>query len=130
MLDNTQIIIAIIGFLGAIISVIITSKSTQEKLINEIKTQDKLQDEKIDRLVVDLKKTNEDLKEKIDTQNNILNLKIEHLTEAQTDMKKNIESHNNYAKLFAENIPVMSEKISVANKRIADLEADVKHYHG
>jgi hypothetical protein len=44
-------------------------------------------------------------------------------------MKDDIRSHNNYAKLFNENIPVIKEKLSVANHRIGDLEKDIKFYH-
>ena len=140
-MDTTQIVIALIGFVGAILSVWITSKTTQEKVTNEIQTQNRLQDQKIDQIVADMKNSNDemtkkiqscnrDLTEKMDTQNELLNLKIEHLTDTQKNMSKDIESHNNYAKMFSENVPVIKEKIEVANKRIADLEADVKHYHG
>lgn len=44
----------------------------------------------------------------------IIETKLEQLT-------KEVGKHNN----FAEKIPVMEEKISVANKRIADLEKKV-----
>lgn len=40
-------------------------------------------------------------------------------------MKKDIEEHNHYAKLFNENIPVIREQIKVANHRIEDLERKV-----
>lgn len=40
-------------------------------------------------------------------------------------MKKDIEEHNHYAKLFSENIPVIREQIKVANHRIDDLERKV-----
>jgi hypothetical protein len=45
------------------------------------------------------------------------------------EMKNDIRSHNNYAKLFNENIPVIKEKLSVANHRIEDIEGDIKYYH-
>jgi hypothetical protein len=44
-------------------------------------------------------------------------------------MKEDIRSHNHYAKLFNENIPVIKEKLSVANHRIEDIEGDIKFYH-
>ena len=44
-------------------------------------------------------------------------------------MKEDIRSHNNYAKLFNENIPLIKEKLSVSNKRIGDIEDDIRFYH-
>lgn len=38
-------------------------------------------------------------------------------------LEKKVDKHNN----FAEKIPVLEEKLSVANNRIADLERQVEH---
>lgn len=41
-------------------------------------------------------------------------------------MKEDIKSHNHYAKLFSENIPVINEKVKVCEHRIADNEEAIK----
>jgi len=38
---------------------------------------------------------------------------------------KDIQSHNHYAKLFAESMPVVQEQIKVVNHRLEDLEKKV-----
>lgn len=43
-----------------------------------------------------------------------------------TAMHKDVSEHNNYAKLFAENVPVIQEQMKVANNRIKDLEEGQK----
>lgn len=42
------------------------------------------------------------------------------------NMSKSLESHNGYARMFSEALPVIKEQIIVANKRIADLESGQK----
>ena len=37
-------------------------------------------------------------------------------------IKENVKEHNNYAKMFSENIPVIKEQIKVINYRLEDLE--------
>lgn len=123
---SNDIAVALLGLVGVIISVIVTSRTTQNKLMNELSTHNKLQDQKIEQISTDIKTTTKELNDKIDTQNEIINLKIEHITSEQASIKKDIESHNNYARMFQESVPVLTEKITVANKRIADLEQDVR----
>lgn len=123
---NSDITVALLSLLGVIISVIVTSRSTANKLMNELTTHNKLQDQKIEQIGTDIKTTTKELNDKIDVQNEIINLKIEHITSEQASIKKDIESHNSYAKMFQESVPVLTEKISVANKRIADLEQDIR----
>lgn len=43
-------------------------------------------------------------------------------TELQ-NVKKVVDEHNGYAKLFAENMPLVHEQIKVINHRLKDLEA-------
>lgn len=123
---SNDIAVALLGLVGVVISVIVTSRTTQNKLMNELSTHSKLQDQKIEQISTDIKTTTKELNDKIDIQNEIINLKIEHITSEQAGIKKDIESHNNYARMFQENVPVLTEKITVANKRIADLEQDVR----
>ena len=123
---SNDIAVALLGLVGVIISVIVTSRTTQNKLMNELSTHNKLQDQRIEQISTDIKTTTKELNDKIDIQNEIINLKIEHITSEQAGIKKDIESHNNYARMFQESVPVLTEKITVANKRIADLEQDVR----
>jgi len=51
-----------------------------------------------------------------------LDKKIAVIEEKLKSIDKKVEEHNGYARLFQENIPVIKEKISVANHRIDDLE--------
>ena len=123
---SNDIAVALLGLVGVIISVIVTSRTTQNKLMNELSTHNKLQDQRIEQISTDIKTTTKELNDKIDIQNEIINLKMEHITSEQAGIKKDIESHNNYARMFQESVPVLTEKITVANKRIADLEQDVR----
>lgn len=52
----------------------------------------------------------------------IFDLRIDNLEKAFTDMKIEVREHNNFAK----RMPVVEEKISVANKRISNLENELK----
>lgn len=45
-------------------------------------------------------------------------------------MSKSLAEHNGYAKMFGESVPVIKEQITVANKRIADLEDGQKRLEG
>ena len=45
-------------------------------------------------------------------------------------MSKSLAEHNGYAKMFGESVPVIREHISVANKRIADLEDGQRRLEG
>lgn len=38
------------------------------------------------------------------------------------DMKDDIRSHNNYAKMFAENIPAIKQHMTDVDRRLAELE--------
>ena len=81
-----SIIVGLIAAFASIMAAVITSKATQTKIQQDLKTSDAVQNEKIEQL------------------------------------RKSVEKHNN----FAQKIPVLEEKISVANHRIASLEAKNK----
>jgi len=38
------------------------------------------------------------------------------------DMKEDIKSHNQYAKMFSENIPAIKQHMSDVDRRLSDLE--------
>lgn len=61
----------------------------------------------------------------LDKANAIQSKEIDHIKEEIAEMKKDIKEHNGYARMFAETMPVVQEKISVANHRIDDLERKV-----
>jgi hypothetical protein len=78
---------------------------------------------------VSAKNTRDEVTRKLDINQRLMNNEIGHIKTEMTEMKADIRSHNNYAKLFNENIPVIKEKLSVANHRIEDIEGDIKYYH-
>ena len=64
--------------------------------------------------VVTSKATQNKMQTELHEQNAVQNVKIDHLTEE-------VRRHND----FAQRIPVLEEKVKVANNRIADLERKV-----
>lgn len=80
-------------------------------------------------IFVSAKVTRDKVTNTLDTNQQLIKNEITHIKTEMGDMKNDIRSHNNYAKLFNENIPVIKERLSVANNRIADLESDVRFYH-
>lgn len=82
---SDAVIVGIIAAIASVIAAVLTSRSTQSKVQESLKTSDAVQNEKIDQL------------------------------------RKSVDKHNN----FAQRIPVIEEKISVANHRIDDLERKV-----
>lgn len=90
------IVAALISLCGTIITVIASTKATQNKISNELATQNAIQ-------------TNE----------------INHIKAEIIEMKADIKEHNHYAKMFAQSqgkFDVIDEKFAVANHRIDDLE--------
>ncbi|MBO7670085.1 MAG: hypothetical protein J6S60_05800 [Oscillospiraceae bacterium] len=98
---DTDIIVALIGFAGVVGAQIVISRRTTRDLLTKIEKQSEVQDVRLDA--------------KIECMQAVTNTKIEELT-------REVREHNN----FARRIPVLEEKISVANHRIADLESDRK----
>ena len=95
--------VLIVGLISAavtVLSIFISAKATQDKMTN-----------------------------KLDTNQQVMNNEMSHIKSEMTEMKADIKAHNQYAKLFNENIPVIREQIKVANHRIDDLEMDVKHHN-
>lgn len=82
---SDAVIVGLLAAVASIIAAVLTSKSTQNKVSQDLATSDAVQNEKIENL------------------------------------RKSVEKHNN----FAQKIPVLEEKISVANHRISDLERKV-----
>jgi len=115
---SDAIIVALITLCGTIISVAVTSKSTQTKVTNELKTQNEIQNQKIDQLSVDLANVKKELNDKIENNREISELKIDNLADE-------VRKHNNFAQRLPEvesSIKVIEERIKVANNRLTDLE--------
>lgn len=90
----TEIWVAIIGLIGVVITVLVSSKATRNVLMN-----------------------------KLETDNAVIKNEIEHIKDNSREMKEDIKEHNHYAKLFGETVPVIQEQIKVINHRLDDLEA-------
>lgn len=91
------IIVALITGACAVISQIIISAKSTSELYAKLDKQSEMSDQRLDA--------------KLEKYQAVTDQKIEELT-------REVRRHNN----FAEKIPVIEEKINVANKRIADLE--------
>lgn len=97
---NEAVLVALITGACAVISqIIISAKSTRE-LYAKLDKQSEINDQKLEA--------------KLEKYQAVTDQKIEELT-------REVRKHNN----FAEKIPVIEEKISVANNRIKDLETSV-----
>jgi predicted ribosome quality control (RQC) complex YloA/Tae2 family protein len=80
-------------------------------------------------IFVSAKMTRDEVTHRLDTNQQVMNNEITHIRNEIGDMKVDIRSHNNYAKLFNENLPVIKEKLSVVTCRIDNIEKDIKFYH-
>lgn len=87
----------IITAIASIVTQVILSKRSQEKMMDSIKYQSEMDDQKLDA--------------KLSQHQAVTDLKIEELT-------REVRAHNN----FAQRIPVVEEQIKVINHRIEDLE--------
>lgn len=61
----------------------------------------------------------------MDKQQVLLKAELDHVKTEMTEIKADLKSHNGYARMFSEAIPVIKEQIKVANHRIDDLEKKV-----
>lgn len=61
----------------------------------------------------------------MDKQQVLLKAELDHVKAEMTEIKADLKSHNGYARMFQEAIPVIKEQIKVANHRIDDLEKKV-----
>lgn len=91
------IIVALITGACAIVAQLIISRQSSKDLYAKLDKQSELTDQRLDA--------------KIERLQAVTDTKLEELT-------REVRRHNN----FAERIPVLEEKIKVANNRIADLE--------
>lgn len=80
-------------------------------------------------IFVSSKNTRDKVTQKLDTNQKIMENEMKHIKSEMTDMKNDIKTHNHYAKLFDENIPVIREKLSTNADKIKGLEEDMRYYH-
>lgn len=101
MKDITVALIALAGVIitavASIVTQIMIARKSQDKMLAEIKHQSELDDAKMDA--------------RLSQHQAVTDVKIDELT-------REVREHNN----FARRMPVLEEKIEVANHRIADLE--------
>ena len=95
------VVVAMITGACAIIAQLLISKASAKDLFSKLDKQSELADQQLDA--------------KIQKWQAVTDTKIEELT-------REVRKHNN----FAERVPVLEEKISVANQKIASLEAKDK----
>jgi len=123
---SDAIIVALLTLGGTILSVVITSKTTQNKMTQELQTQNAIQNQKIDQLGTDITTVQKELTDKMNSLQEMTDYKINQLADKQLDMGADLKEHNGYARQLPEiqgKLDLIAEKQEVANKRISDLEA-------
>lgn len=90
---DTTIVATIITGLITLVGIFASAKSTRDKVTIELSKQNALQ-----------------------------NQEIEHIKAEITEMKADIKEHNNYARMFAETMPVVKEQIKYNAQRLESLE--------
>lgn len=60
--------------------------------------------------------------QRLDIQQNVLNNEVAHIKAEIQEMKHDIQSHNQYARMFSENIPAIKERLNGLDKRLEQLE--------
>lgn len=97
---SDDIIIALIGFAGVVITQYLISKRTTRDLLAKIERQSELQDAKLEA--------------KMERHQAVTDTKIEELT-------REVREHNN----FARRLPVVEEQISVLNREMKEVKSKI-----
>ena len=103
--------ISLLGIAVSLIGIFVSAQSTRDGVTQKLDTNQQLIQNEITHIKTEVGQMKQTIQDEI------------------VEMKQDIRSHNNYAKLFNENIPVIKEKLSVSNHRISDIEDDIKFYH-
>lgn len=103
--------ISLLGVVVSLVSIFVSAKTTRDGVTQKLDTNQQLMEQELGHVKTEMSQMKTAIQSEI------------------SGMKADIRSHNNYAKLFNENIPVIKEKLSVANNRIKDIEDDVRFYH-
>lgn len=76
--------------------------------------------------VLSSKVTSDKTIQKLEKTQAVTNNEIQHFKEELFEMKGDLRSHNHYAQLFNENVPVIKERLSEGDRRMAALEEQIK----
>lgn len=74
-------------------------------------------------IITTSKNTRDSVTTKLDANQKVMNAEISHIKGDMKEMKDDIKTHNHYAQLFSENIPVMQEQLKETHRRLEDLES-------
>lgn len=96
---SEAIIVGVISAIVSLVGIFVSSKTTQDKVTNSL-----------------------------DTNQQVMNNEISHIKDEISEMKSDIKSHNRYAQLFNENIPVLKEQVSEARHHIDQIEQDLRQH--
>ena len=77
-------------------------------------------------IFVSARTTRQEVTNKLDTNQAVMNAEIVHIKTEISEMKLDIKSHNNYAKMFNESMPVFNEKLSSTADTIKELKDEIK----
>lgn len=126
---NTEIWVAIIGCFGVALTSILTTivqlkklRTEQEQTITESLNANR--NEYLEGIASVKDSIGEinvcvgSMQQSMQSQWSLFDLRLQHLTEKVSDLENSVSAHNN----FAQRLPILEEKISVANHRISDLE--------
>lgn len=126
---NTEIWVAIIGCFGVALTSILTTivqlrklRAEQEQTITESLNANR--NEYLEGIASVKESINEinvcvgSMQQAMNSQWALFDLRLQHLTEKVSQLETSVSSHNN----FAQRLPVLEEKVNVANHRISDLE--------
>lgn len=91
------IITGLFGLAGAIIASVISAKTTRTELLH-----------------------------KLDTNQQLMNARMDTMQSELSEVKVDVKSHNNYARLFNEAVPVLREQYKEASKNIEDMKLDIR----
>lgn len=130
-MDMMQIVVLVLSTAvttatATIIGNIFSNKSNREKLLAQLDVSSQLKDVEIENLKREVNNLKTLVSTTSENSRKETSLEIGYLKEDMEKIHKTVESHNNYARMFAENVPLINEKIKVVNNRLEDLEAGQK----
>lgn len=79
-------------------------------------------------ILISAKTTRDTVTSKLDVNQQLTANEIIHIKADMAEMKSDIKSHNHYAQLFNENVPVIKEQTKNLSQRVDRLEAEM-HDH-
>ena len=77
-------------------------------------------------IFISAKNTRDRVTNELGANQQVMSNEIAHIKENVTEMKEDLRAHNQYAKLFNENVPVLRQQINDLDRRVSTLENDLK----